>query len=97
MSDSHGTDYRHAHGENAHTPKHRAPGEDPGTHHFESLTVPATGLGHQDAAQASGLLTFYNGLSTEQTVAAGTVLTGNDGVQVVTDTSIAIPPASPQV
>lgn len=45
----------------------------------ESQTVPATGTGHQNARQATGTLTFYNGLSTAQTVAAGTLITGQDG------------------
>jgi hypothetical protein len=61
----------------------------------ESQTVPATGPGHQDARQATGTLTFYNGLATVQQVAAGTIVTGQDGIGVVTDTSITIPPANP--
>jgi Baseplate J-like protein len=61
----------------------------------ESHTVPATGHGHQDARQATGTLTFYNGLAVVQQVAVGTILTGQDGRGVATDTSITIPPASP--
>src|SRR5216684_9423106 len=61
----------------------------------ESQTVPTTGHGHQDARHAMGTLTFYNGLSTVQQVAAGTIVTGQDGSRVVTDASITIPPANP--
>jgi VCBS repeat-containing protein len=48
-------------------------------------TVPATGHGHTVAQQAQGTLTFYNAAPYAQTVAAGTVLTGVDGVELVTD------------
>ncbi len=61
----------------------------------ESQTVPTTGHGHQDARQAAGTLTFYNGLSTVQQVAAGTLITGQDGSSVATDTFITIPSANP--
>jgi hypothetical protein len=61
----------------------------------ESQTVPTTGHGHQDARQATGTLTFYNGLSMVQTVAAGTIITGQDGIRVATDTAVTIPSANP--
>src|SRR5260370_28646726 len=61
----------------------------------ESQTVPTTGHGHQDARQATGTLTLYNGLSTVQQVAAGTIITGQDGSRVVIGASIAIPSANP--
>ncbi len=61
----------------------------------QSQTVPATGHGHQDARQATGTLTLYNGLSTVQTVTAGTIITGQDGSRVVIDASRSIPPANP--
>ena len=61
----------------------------------QSQTVPTTGRGHQDAKAAIGSITFYNGLFTEQTVAAGTTLTGSDGVQVVTTQDGVIPAATP--
>jgi hypothetical protein len=61
----------------------------------ESQTVPATGHGHQNARQATGTLTLYNGLSTVQQVAAGTIITGQDGNRVVLDASIPIPSANP--
>lgn len=62
-----------------------------------SQTVPATGVGHQDARQATGTLTLYNGLFTPQFVAQSTVFTGTDGVQVVTDQSVSIPANAPPV
>jgi hypothetical protein len=61
----------------------------------EARTVPTTGHGHQDARQATGTLTFYNGLSTVQQVAAGTIIAGQDGMSVATDASVTIPPANP--
>jgi len=59
----------------------------------QTKTVPATGKGHQDAEAAMGTITFYNGLFTSQTIAAGTTLTGSDGVQVITDQFAVIPAA----
>lgn len=60
----------------------------------QSITVPATGKRHQDATQAHGTITFYNGLLARQTIAAGTILTGAEGVQISTDQAARIPPAS---
>ncbi len=59
----------------------------------QTRTAPATGKGHQDAQDAVGTITFYNGLLLSQTVVAGTTLTGSGGVQVVTDHVAVIPPA----
>jgi len=53
--------------------------------------VPATGHGHTQAQQAQGTLTFYNAAPYVQTVAAGTVLTGADGVELVTDQAAYLP------
>jgi hypothetical protein len=61
----------------------------------QSLSAPATGKRHQDATRAGGTITFYNGLLTSQTIAGGTVLTGSDGVQVITDLPAIIPAANP--
>src|SRR5712692_6223871 len=61
----------------------------------QSTTVPATGKRQQSATRASGTITFYNGLLTSQTIAAGTILTGSDGVQIVTDQPATIPAANP--
>ena len=61
---------------------------------IQSTTSVATGKGHQDAEAAVGTITFFNGLFMSQTIAAGTTLTGSDGVQVVTDRLAVIPAAS---
>ncbi len=61
----------------------------------QSQTVPTTGKGHQPARYATGYITFYNGLFTSQSVPAGILLTGNDGVQIITDQYATIPEASP--
>jgi hypothetical protein len=61
----------------------------------QSKTVVATGKGHQDAQVARGTITFYNGLFVSQTVAAATILTGADGVEVVTDQAAIIPAGNP--
>ncbi len=61
----------------------------------QSKTVPATGVKQTDAAQAMGTVTFYNGSITVQTVASGTVLTGSDGVAIITDALAIIPAAIP--
>ncbi len=57
-------------------------------------TVPATGHGHTQAQQAQGTLTFYNAAPYAQTVAAGIVLTGADGVALVTDQVAYLPAAN---
>ncbi len=59
----------------------------------QARTVPTTGTAHQDARTAYGLLTFYNAAPSVQTVSAGTMLTGADGVQVITDQDAIIPSA----
>ena len=61
----------------------------------QSITVPATGTMHQKATRASGTITFFNGLYSSQAVASGTILTGNDGVQVITNAPAIIPAANP--
>src|SRR5258708_6278428 len=57
--------------------------------------VKATGLLQEPATRAEGLITFYNGLFTSQTVPAGTLLTGKDGGSVVTSVQALIPAAAP--
>jgi hypothetical protein len=61
----------------------------------QSATTITTGKGHQDAKGATGLITFYNGQFTQQTIAAGTILTGSDATQVITDQDATIPAANP--
>jgi VCBS repeat-containing protein len=67
----------------------------PGLTLIQSQNTPATGHGHQNAKEAAGIVTFYNGLSTAQSVARGTVLTGQDGISVATDQAVTISPANP--
>ena len=54
----------------------------------------ATGKGHTQATDATGMITFYNGLTYTQIVPVGTKLTGSDGVSVLTDEQAIIPPAA---
>ena len=57
----------------------------------QQQTIPTTGTIHQDATAAHGTITFYNAAPFAQTIAAGTLLTGTDGVQVVTDQDAMLP------
>jgi hypothetical protein len=61
----------------------------------QQKTVLTTGVGNIPAVQATGTLIFSNGAFVGQTVDAGTVFTGKDGVQVVNDVSVFIPAAAP--
>jgi hypothetical protein len=61
----------------------------------QSQTIQATGKRHQNATQAHGTITLYNGQFFRQTIAAGTMLTGADGVQVITDQPASIPAGNP--
>lgn len=61
----------------------------------QSLSTPTSGRGHQDARVATGTLTFYNGEFIPQTIAAGAVLTGNDGTRIATDEAVTVPAANP--
>ena len=57
----------------------------------QAKTVPATGTGRQQAQAAYGFITFYNALPAPQTIPAGEMLTGADGVEVVTLQQAVIP------
>ncbi len=61
----------------------------------QEQTAPATGRGHQDAERGAGMLIYFNGSFAPQTVDAGTVYTGADGVQVATNATVTIPAATP--
>src|SRR5258708_13567481 len=61
----------------------------------QAQTAPTTGIGHENARTATGTVTFYNGLFTAQLIPQGTVFTGSDGIQVMTDADVTIPPANP--
>jgi hypothetical protein len=64
------------------------------SHHLtQAVTIPTTGRGHQPAMQGRGRVTFYNQAPTAQTIPAGLLLSGADGVQVVTDTLVVLPAA----
>lgn len=56
-----------------------------------TATVPATGIAHQQAQAARGLLTLYNALPTPQTIPAGERLVSADGIAVVTLADAALP------
>lgn len=58
----------------------------------QAKTVPATGTGHQQAQAARGSITFYNALPAPQTIPAGELLAGADGVGVVTFQDAGSPP-----
>jgi len=64
---------------------------------MQRMSVPATGNRHQTATSATGTITLYNGLLTSQTIAPGTILTGNDGVQIITDQAATIPAGNPPI
>ncbi|GHO52500.1 hypothetical protein [Ktedonobacter robiniae] len=57
----------------------------------QERTIPTTGKAHQDAQSAHGYITFYNTATYPQTVPAQTLLTGADGVQIITDQDASIP------
>ncbi len=61
----------------------------------QSQSGPTTGTGHAPARVGEGTLTFYNAAPYSQTVAAGTLLTGADGVEIVTAAPVAIPAGNP--
>jgi hypothetical protein len=55
--------------------------------------VATTGRTYLAARPGRGTITFYNASLSAQTIPAGTLLTGSDGAQAVTDDSIAVPAA----
>jgi len=64
---------------------------------MQSTSIPATGKRHQSARPAGGTITFYNGSFSSQTIAAGTIVTGNDGVHIITDQVAIIPAGNPPI
>jgi hypothetical protein len=58
-------------------------------------TVPTTGRGHTAATHAMGIVTFYNEATYPQTIVADTVLTGAEGIHIVTDAAAFIPAGNP--
>jgi hypothetical protein len=63
----------------------------------QSQSVPTTGTGHAPARMGEGIVTFYNAAPYSQTVAAGTLLTGADGVEIVTAAPAIIPASNPPI
>ncbi len=63
----------------------------------QSQSVPTTGIGHAPARVGEGTLTFYNAAPYSQTIAAGTLLTGADGVEIVTGAPAVIPAGNPPI
>lgn len=59
----------------------------------QQQSVPTTGIVHQAAQAAHGVVTFYNAVPYTQTIAAGTLLTGTNGVSVVTEQDALTPSA----
>ena len=60
-------------------------------------SAPTTGTGHAPARVGEGTLTFYNAAPYSQTVATGTLLTGADGVEIVTAAPAVIPTGNPPI
>jgi hypothetical protein len=63
----------------------------------QSRSTNTTGVQYTPATAASGAVVFYNEAPYSLAVGAGTVLTGGDGVQVVTEVSATVPPGNPPV
>jgi hypothetical protein len=63
----------------------------------QNQTVPTTGTGHAPARVGEGTVTFYNAAPYAQTVAAGTLLTGADGVEIVTAAPAVTPAGNPPI
>ena len=63
----------------------------------QNQTVPTSGTGHAHARVGEGTVTFYNAAPYSQTIAAGTLLTGADGVEIVTDAPAVIPAGNPPI
>jgi Baseplate J-like protein len=60
----------------------------------QQQTVPTTGKAHQDARAAHGFITFYNAATYSQVIPAGTMVTGADGAQIITEQDALIAAAS---
>jgi hypothetical protein len=56
--------------------------------------IATTGTVHQNAQAAHGLVTFYNAATYSQVIPAGTILTGTDGTQIVTEQDAILPAVS---
>ena len=61
----------------------------------QSKTVPATGVVKTQGSRATGTLTFFNGTLSAYYVAANTQIPDAQGIVIVNDTVVAIPPGNP--
>lgn len=61
----------------------------------QAIPVQGTGHAQAQATQARGKLTFINESGIVRNINAGTMITGADGIQIVTDANISIPAANP--
>lgn len=57
----------------------------------QSQTIATTGRTELVAQSGHGSITFYNAATYPQTIVAGTLLTGKDGIQVATNQSVTVP------
>src|SRR5439155_18058103 len=57
---------------------------------MQTITVSATGYAQTQPTPAYGSITFYNDAPYVQTIDAGTVIQGDDGVETVTDETVII-------
>jgi hypothetical protein len=62
-------------------------------HQSVTVTAQATGKGVIAPTTATGSVTFYNGQPYPQIIPTGTILKGQDGVEVITDAAASIPAA----
>lgn len=60
-------------------------------HDSATVTIIPTGTKTDPATQATGRLTMYNGSILNQQLPAGFLLTGRDGIEIVTDQAVIIP------
>src|SRR5262249_7501389 len=57
----------------------------------QAQSAATTGRTELPAQPGRGTITFYNNALVPQTIVAATLLTGRDGVQIVTDLSVTVP------
>jgi hypothetical protein len=60
-----------------------------------SASIIPTGKQDYPPTQASGMITIYNGSILSQSLPKGFIITSADGVEMITDASVIIPPGNP--
>jgi len=63
----------------------------------QSVSVPATGKRHQDATEAQGSITFYNGQFASVIIPAGIMITSATGIHIIINKPAVIPAANPPI